>query len=156
MPCIYTLKDFNKKWETGLTPHFAAHLPEVWPLRERCLVPRVPIGGCSAWLKGSAAIWCLGISQAHVGILGITISRACKIWDITDNVTPLYLQMNEPESPQRSNKRSPSHFETLFPSQDLNSIKIRRLWCHRRLWCIKTKDNNGNYLGLSWTTGCDN
>lgn len=56
------------------------------------------------------------------------LARACKIQDINDSMTLLYLEINKPESTQGTNKQiSPSPFKALFPSQDLTSLKIRRL-----------------------------
>lgn len=98
-------------------------------------------GGAAVPDWESRAATRLGVSQAHVEIPGTAISeehsmwleqvlvRAHKIQDISDYVTPLYLKINKPDSTQGTNKPmiSPSRFKALFPSQDLTSVKIRRL-----------------------------
>lgn len=148
-------KWLQQRAERDLIAHFASDSPAVWPLRgPSCLC--VPIRGCRAWQGSQSSTDGWGHLTARWGTPRIAMSgehsmqlagvtESLKIWDIIDNVTPLYLQMSEPES-----------FKTLFPAKDLTSVEIRKLWCHRRMWCVRTNDNNGRYLGLSWTTVCDN
>ena len=142
MPCSYVNKGLRERSHAPLCLSVSCR----WAMTGLCLVPCMSFGGMDGWGEAAVHEWESraatrpGMLQAHVEIPETSISeehsmwleqvlvRARKIQDINDYVTPLYLEINKPDSTQGTNKPiSPSRFKALFPSQDLTSIKIRRL-----------------------------